>query len=125
MIRLRYKNGAAAAVTESFRELRLVELPETARRTGVTLRGRRFDHKLWHHRVWDLAITTDAGTNYLLWLKDWWTADIRYLQYPYDVSDAINWIEVTTDGGRCPITFAEGVTLFPETELTIYEKEPS
>lgn len=125
MIRLRYKNGTSPEVTEQFLELTLAELPEATRIGAITLRGRRVDHRLYSHRVFSLAITTEAGANDVLWIKDWWTADVRYLQYPYDANAALNWIEVTTDGGSCPISFAEGVTLFPETELTIYEKEPS
>ena len=125
MIRLRYKNGTSAEVTELFHDLSLVELPETARLGAITLRGRRVDHKLHTHRVFSLSLTTEAGANDVLWIKDWWTADVRYLQYPYDANVALNWIEVSTEGGPCPISFAEGVLIFPEAELTMYEKEPS
>lgn len=125
MIRLRYQNGGSSAVTELFRELSLVVLPETQRVSKITLRGRRVDHNLYSHRIFQLAITTESDANDVMWITDWWAADVRFIQYPYNASDAVNWIEVSTEGGRCPITFVDGVDLFPEATLTLFEKEPS
>jgi hypothetical protein len=124
MIKLRYKNGSSTAVTEEFRELFLVELPEVDRLQPLTLRGRLCDHRRYTRRTWQLTITTEAEVNDVLWLSAWWTADTRWIQQPYAATD-INWIEVTTEGGKVPMTFVEGVLDLPEVTLTISAKDPS
>ncbi|MBI5646704.1 MAG: hypothetical protein HY962_07205 [Ignavibacteriae bacterium] len=124
MVRLRYTNGATTT-TELFRELSLIMLPETTRQQSTTLRGRLVDHLLAHRRVWTLTITTEGAINDVLWVLDFWTAEVREIQYPYDANDAVNWIQVRTADGRCPITFRDDIVLFPETGLELFAVEPS
>jgi hypothetical protein len=124
MVKLKYQNGSSTAVTQTFRELSLVELPETERSQIVTLRKRRVDHLLAIWRVWSLTITTEAAVNDVLWVKDFWTAEQRWIQSPYSVNDE-NWIAVSTAPGRCPITFVENVIYFPEAGLELFAKEAS
>ncbi len=124
MIKLRYQNGSSSAVTEEFRELSLIELPEVDRLQPLTLRGRICDHRRYTRLTWQLTITTEADDNDVAWIADWWSADTRWIQQPYDAGDT-NWIEVTTDGGKAPITFVDGIIDFPEATLTITAKDPS
>lgn len=127
MVRLRYQNGVSSAVTETFRELSLLELPEVDRVSETTLRGRRVDHRLSVRRVWSLVVTSDmktAGTvNDVNWFQEFWKAEKRWIQMPYDANPASNLIRVTTDGGRCPITLVEGIVFFPQFGVELFEKE--
>jgi hypothetical protein len=123
MVRLRYVNGQTD-VKELFRELVLYELPDTARSQSATLRGRLTDHLLSWRRVWRLAITTEASVNDVLWIRDFWTAETRYIQSPFDEDDDANWVRVRTPDGRCPITYRDDIIEFPEAALELYETDP-
>jgi hypothetical protein len=124
MIRLKHQNGTTSPVVKTFSELSLVALPETERAQLTTLRKRRVDHLLATWRTWAIVISTEAAVNDVLAVNDFWTAERRWIQSPYDANDALNWIEVTTAGGRAPITYIDGIVMWPEAALELYAKEP-
>ena len=124
MIRLRHKIGTTTTTT-TFRELSLIALPETERAQVTTLRRRRVDHLMAVWKTWALVISTEADVNDVLSINDFWCADQRWIQYPYDADDSLNWIEVTTSGGRSPVSYIDGIVYFPEAALELYAKDPN
>lgn len=120
MIKLKYQNTGSSAVTLTFKELALYELPEAERIGLTTLRGNRVSHIAHWRRVWNVYLTTEAS-NDILTIGDFWIAEMQWLQQPYSALD-VNWIRVVTDGGRCPISFAQGIVYFPEVGLELFEK---
>jgi hypothetical protein len=115
-------------VTTSLRidELALIPSRNVVRKSGTTLRGNTYDHKLHARRVWQLIVSADQtyGTmSAATFLVDFFTASARLINLSTDATaPTTGWIAVALDGGDLPVTYIEDCILLPEFSFKLIEK---
>lgn len=107
-------------------ELALIPSKNVTRKTGVTLRGNTYDHKLHMRRYWQLTISADQTYGTMAaatFLEDFFTAAERYINFSTGTTTpTTGWIAVAMDGGDLPVTYIEDCLLLPEYSFKLTEK---
>ncbi len=89
---------------QSFKELKLYELPTTGVVTGKTLRGKSFEHITFVDTEYTVTISADEllSSTKRAFLKAFWGATHKYLVTDLTTGD---YIPVVSGGGLLPVEF--------------------
>lgn len=126
---LRMTNGVTVTAMR-FNELSTSERPTSVRRSGDTLRGNTFDHRLYRKRKWTVIISGDETYGVTSakrdFLEDYFDAEQREVAFDASLTEPVSgWIAVAIEGGDSPFEDLEGSKYLPEYTFVMVEKEAS
>lgn len=126
---LRLTNGVTMTALR-FNELSVRERKIVVRKTGDTLRGNTFDHRLFAKRTWTVIISADETFGITStkrdFLDDYFEAEQREVAFDASLTEPVSgWIAVAIEGGETPAEDLEGSKYLPEYTFILIEKEAS
>jgi len=128
MFWLRHKTVAATTWTQvQFEGLSILDYIDVTRINGETLRGNDYSHKKAKKRTWDIVITADETATHAAFLRDFWAAEMQQISLLTSPSSTVDndGILVTTEGGREPREYIDGLVQYTEYTLSLREAQAS
>lgn len=93
--------------------------------SGRLLNGRGYSHKLYATTEYDVDISANDLNNQtdIDYIQNWWISPYKYaIFYKTGQLSTYDYVEVMTDGGRCPFEFMENIVMLPEVKFKLYAK---
>ena len=120
---LTYSSGASDQTT-FLTTKRTNPVVNTTEEGGVLLSGRKFNHVKWVHKDIQVVISADEiDATVLTFLQNFWCGAFKYISI-WNGSAWGDYIQVMTDGGQFPVSYADDLIDLPEVAFNLSYANP-